>query len=196
MTDPLHELMELFSRLPGVGNRTAARYVFHLLQVSPEYTQRLGASLQSFHSRIHRCRICANMSSTDPCDICTDPSRQDTVICVVESIPDLWTIHAGGTYRGRFHVLHGLLAPLDGVGPEDLNLHQLRDRVVHNRIEEVIVATRNTVEGEATALLIREWISDTGVRVTRIATGIPHGSEIEYSDARTLERAFQDRKNL
>ncbi len=196
MTGPIHELIELFARFPGIGRRSATRLVFHLLDMNPEFAARLGESLLSFHQRIVRCGVCANMSDSDPCGICTDRGRDKTTICVVENVPDLWAVDAGGTYRGRFHVLHGLLSPLDGIGPDDLHLEQLLERVAAGGVAEVIVATRPSVEGEATALLIRRTLEKTAVKVSRIASGVPHGSELEYADARTLERAFADRREL
>ncbi|MBN2715503.1 MAG: recombination protein RecR [Deltaproteobacteria bacterium] len=196
MTGAIQEMIELLARLPGVGRRSATRLVFHLLESSPEYAVRLGTALCQFHSQIERCARCANISDRNPCPVCSDSHRDHSVICVVENIPDLWAIDAGGTYRGVYHVLHGLLAPLDGIGPDDLNIDLLSDRVKHDGIDEVIVATRPSVEGEATAMLIRQSLNQLPVRVTRIASGIPLGSELEYADARTLERAIKDRKEI
>ncbi|MBN2526891.1 MAG: recombination protein RecR [Deltaproteobacteria bacterium] len=196
MTGAIQEMIELLARLPGVGRRSATRLVFHLLDASPEYAHRLGTALCQFHNQIERCSECANVSDMNPCPVCSDPHRDPKVICVVENIPDLWAIDAGGTYRGVFHVLHGLLAPLDGVGPDDLNVDLLVHRVEQGDIQEVIVATRPSVEGEATAMLIRQALEEQSVKVTRIASGIPLGSELEYTDSRTLERALQDRKEI
>ena len=196
MSGAIQEMIDLFSRLPGVGRRSATRLVFHLLDASPEYAVRLGTALCEFHNRIERCSECANMSDQNPCPVCSDHHRDHRVICVVENIPDLWAIDSGGTYRGVYHVLHGLLAPLDGVGPDDLNIDLLVDRVRNNDVNEVIVATRPSVEGEATAMLIRQSLGDFPVIVSRIASGVPLGGELEYTDARTLERAILDRKKI
>lgn len=196
MTDTIFEMIDLFARLPGIGRRSATRLVFHLLDSSPEYANRLGTALCKFHSQIERCGRCANMSDQNPCPICTDNHRDAKTICVVENIPDLWAIDSGGTYRGHFHVLHGLLAPLDGIGPDELNIDLLVHRVQTEHIDEIIVATRPSVEGEATAMLIRQSLVHEPIKVTRIASGIPLGSELEYADARTLERALQDRKEI
>ncbi|MBN2341709.1 MAG: recombination protein RecR [Deltaproteobacteria bacterium] len=196
MTGAILEMIDLLARLPGIGRRSATRLVFHLLDANPEYAQRLGAALCDFHNQIERCSECANMSDQNPCPICTDHHRDDKTVCVVENIPDLWAVDSGGTYRGKFHVLHGLLSPLDGIGPDDLNVDLLIDRIKRNHIGEVIVATRPSVEGEATAMLIRQSIGALPVKVTRIASGVPLGSELEYADARTLERALQDRKEM
>jgi len=196
MTGAIQEMIDLFSRLPGVGRRSATRLVFHLLETSPDYSFRLGTALCEFHNQIERCSQCANISDQNPCPVCSDSHRDSTVICVVENVPDLWAIDSGGTFRGVYHVLHGLLAPLDGVGPDDLNIDLLADRVRNDGITEVIVATRPSVEGEATAMLIRQSLKDFPVTVSRIASGVPLGGELEYTDARTLERAIQDRKKM
>lgn len=196
MTGAIQEMIDLLARLPGVGRRSATRLVFHLLESSPEYATRLGSALCQFHSQIVTCEKCANISDQNPCPVCSDLHRDSKVVCVVENIPDLWAIDAGGTYRGHFHVLHGLLAPLDGVGPDDLNIDLLVDRVKQDGLTEIIVATRPSVEGEATAMLIRQSLQGLPIKVTRIASGIPLGSELEYADARTLERAIQDRKEM
>ncbi|NLN63362.1 MAG: recombination protein RecR [Myxococcales bacterium] len=192
----IHELTALLSRLPGIGKRTAARLVFHLLDADTDYVRHLGATVAALPDKIFRCAICGNLDESNPCHLCADPSRDATLICVVERIPDLWAVETGGTFRGRYHVLHGLLSPLDGVGPDDLNLALLHQNVTAQQVREVIVATRPSVEGEATALLIQQTLADTGVAVSRIAAGVPHGSEIEYTDARTLERALADRKAM
>lgn len=196
MTGAILEMIDLLARLPGIGRRSATRLVFHLLDANPEYAHRLGTSLCNFHNQIERCHQCANMSDQNPCPICKDPHRDNKVICVVENIPDLWAIDSGGTYRGLFHVLHGLLSPLDGVGPDDLNIDLLVDRTKRGDVKEIIVATRPSVEGEATAMLIRQSVEMLPVKVSRIASGIPLGAELEYADARTLERAIQDRREM
>lgn len=196
MAGAIQELSDLLARLPGVGKRTATRLAFHLLKARPDYAAALGQGISTLHERVRRCSICSNISDTDPCDICEDPARDRTVVCVVESVPDLWAIESAGTYRGSFHVLHGLLKPLDGIGPDDLNLDLLRERVDGDGVREVILATHPSVEGEATALLIRQVLDGAGVTVSRIASGIPHGSELEYTDSRTLERALTDRREM
>lgn len=196
MSSAIAELAELLGRLPGIGRRSATRLTFHLLRANPEYVARLGGTISSLHDRVRRCSICANVGDEDPCAVCADRGRSGAAVCVVESVPDLWAIEESGTFRGRYHVLHGLLRPLDGVGPDDLNLAALRDRVAGEGIAEVIVATRPSVEGEATALLVKQTLAGLPVRVTRIASGVPHGSELEYADGRTLSRAIDDRREL
>jgi recombination protein RecR len=196
MAGAIQDLAELLARLPGVGRRTATRLVFHLLKANDDYTDALGNSIATLHEKVCRCSTCANISDSDPCSICNDANRDARLICVVESVPDLWAIESSGSYRGRFHVLHGLLKPLDGVGPDDLNVDLLSDRAHKSEVEEVIVATRPSVEGEATALLIKHTLAEAGVRLTRIASGVPHGSELEYTDSRTLDRAIYDRREI
>jgi len=196
MSGAIAELAELLARLPGIGRRSATRLAFHLLKANRDYVQKLGESVGSLHDRVRRCSICANIGDDDPCAICADGARSGRALCVVESVPDLWAIEEAGTFRGRYHVLHGLLKPIDGVGPADLNLATLKDRVAHEGVDEVIVATRPSVEGEATALLVKQTLSGLAVRITRIASGVPHGSELEYADGRTLMRALDDRREL
>jgi recombination protein RecR len=196
MSGAIVELADLLSRLPGIGRRSATRLAFHLLKANRDYVQRLGESVAALHDRVKRCSICANVGDDDPCAICADRARANRALCVVEGVPDLWAIEEAGTFRGRYHVLHGLLKPLDGVGPAELNLATLRERVIDERVEEVIVATRPSVEGEATALLVKQTLAGVAVRVTRIASGVPHGSELEYADGRTLMRALDDRRDI
>ena len=196
MAGAIQDLADLLARLPGVGRRTATRLVFHMLKTNSDYTYALGTSIATLHQKVCRCSTCANISDSDPCPICDDATRDERQICVVESVPDLWAIESSGSYRGRFHVLHGLLKPLDGVGPDDLNVDLLSARVGDSAVEEVIVATRPSVEGEATALLIKHALAETGVQLTRIASGVPHGSELEYTDSRTLDRAIGDRREM
>jgi len=196
MTDPIRELAELLTRLPGVGRRTGIRLAFHLLGASEEYARKLGQAVASLHERVRPCSTCGNYAESDPCAVCGDAARDRRSICVVAGVPDLWAIENTGEYRGLYHVLHGLLSPLDGVGPDDLNLEQLVERVRGGEVAEVIVATRPSVEGEATSLLIRQTLADLPVRVSRIASGIPHGGELEYADQLTLGRALADRREM
>ena len=167
-----------------------------MMKASSDYTDALGTSIATLHEKVRRCSTCANISDSDPCPICDDATRDARQICVVESVPDLWAIESSGSYRGHFHVLHGLLKPLDGVGPDDLNVDLLSNRVHDSAVEEVIVATRPSVEGEATALLIKHALAESGVQLTRIASGVPHGSELEYTDSRTLDRAIENRREI
>lgn len=194
--DPIAELIRLFSRLPGIGERSAGRLVFHLLAGDPGYTEALGGALAALHRRVRRCVECGNFGASERCAICEDPRRDDGVLCVVARVPDLHAIERSGSFRGRYHVLHRLLAPLDGVGPADLPLDALVERVRRHGTREVIVATPLNVEGEATALFVAQVLAAEGVAVSRIASGMPHGSELEFTDQVTLGRALSGRRTL
>jgi len=194
--DPIAELVALLSRLPGVGERTAARLVYYILGSSRQYSEALGAALSSLHERVRRCAQCGNYATEERCAICSDPRRDDSLLCVVARPPDVNALERGANFRGRYHVLHALLAPLDGIGPEALDLPALRERVKHGGVKEVIVATPLSVEGEATALYIAQELRPLGVRCTRIASGVPHGGELEWSDQITLARALEGRREL
>jgi recombination protein RecR len=171
--DPIASLISLLSRLPGVGERTAARLA---------------------HDEVTRCELCGNYGAESRCPICQDPRRDESIICVVAKVPDLIALEALGSFRGRYHVLHGLLAPLDGVGPDQLPLDALERRITDEKVKEVIVATPLNVEGEATALYVADALASGPVRVSRIAAGVPHGGELEFTDQVTLGRALEDRR--
>jgi recombination protein RecR len=194
--DPIAELVSLLARLPGVGERTATRLAFHLLGGDREYAAALGEAVARIHDRVRRCEQCGNYGAEARCAVCRDPKRDETLLCVVARVPDLVAIERSGTFRGRYHVLHALLAPLDGVGPADLPLDALSARCRAHGIAEVIVATPHSVEGEATALYVAEVLRPLGIVVSRIASGIPHGGELEFTDQVTLGRALQGRRSL
>lgn len=196
MNDPIGDLVRLLARLPGVGERTATRLAHHILAGEAEYAGALGESIAHIHERVRRCDLCANFCAGPRCRICDDPRRDESVLCVVARVPDLDALEKSGSFRGRYHVLHGLLAPLDGVGPDDLPLHELVRRVEAGAIREVVAATPLSVEGEATALYLAEVLRPLGVKVSRIASGIPHGGELEYADQVTVGRAFEGRRPL
>lgn len=196
MADAILELKDLLGRLPGVGRRSAQRLALHLLSAPEEYVVRLGQALGELRHRIKPCSVCRNLAEGDPCPICSDPRRDGRLICVVASIADLWALEESGAFGGRYHVLHGLLSPLDGVGPDDLGLDGLRARAAAAEVEEVIVATRPSVEGEATALLVRQTLAGLPARVSRIASGISYGGELEYADRMTLSRALDGRREM
>ena len=193
-SDPIARLTVLLARLPGVGEKTAQRLAFHILKSPPEYARELAAALSSLREEVLLCSICCNLTAQDPCAICKDPQRDGKLICVVETVPDLLAIERTREFRGRYHVLHGALSPLDGIGPDQLRLKELLARLAE--VEEVIVATDPTVEGEATALYITRLVKPLGVRVSRIAQGVPTGSELEYADQLTLARALTGRREL
>lgn len=202
MEDPIAQIVALLSRLPGVGERTATRYVHHLLAEDRSLAISLGESLASLHERVHRCVECGNWGPTERCSICRDPRRDASMLCVVARVPDLAAIERGGVFRGRYHVLHALLAPLDGMGPERIDVARLAERVVKDGVREVVIATPLSVEGEATALYVSQSLSHLKtsegepVRVSRIASGIPHGGELEYADPITLGRALDGRRTV
>jgi recombination protein RecR len=194
--DPIAALIELLSRLPGVGERTAARLAFHVLEGDAHYAQSLGKALSTIHNEVTRCEVCGNYGAESRCAICKDPRRDGSIICVVAKVPDLIALEALGSFRGRYHVLHGLLAPLDGIGPDQLPLDALERRIREDGVQEIIVATPLNVEGEATALYVADTLSLSPVRVSRIAAGVPHGGELEFTDQVTLGRALEDRRSL
>lgn len=195
-SDPIGELVELLSRLPGVGERTATRLAFFILGEDPDYARALGDTVARIHERVQRCEECGNYGAESMCAVCRDTERDTRVICAVARVPDLVAIERSGTFRGRYHVLHGLLAPLDGVGPDQIPLDKLIERAKRDGVGEVIVATPLSVEGEATALYIAETLRPHGIEVSRIASGVPHGGELEFTDQVTLGRALEGRKHL
>ena len=194
--DPIGALVTLLSRLPGIGERTATRLAHHVLAGDPDYARALGTSLAEIHDRVRQCERCGNFCAGERCRICKDPKRDESVICVVARVPDLSAIEKSGSFRGRYHVLHGLLAPLDGVGPDQLPLDTLVARVREGEVKEIVAATPLSVEGEATALYLAQVLRPHGVRISRIASGIPHGGELEYADQVTVGRAFDGRREL
>jgi recombination protein RecR len=196
MADAIHDLATLLARLPEIGHRTAIRLTFHLLRANPEYLNRLGDTITTIRDRVHECTQCRNLTEDDPCPICADPRRDSQLMCVVSSVPDLWAVEETGSYTGCYHVLHGLLSPLDGVGPDDLQVDLLRTRVEKGEVREVIVATPPSMDGEVTATLVRQTLSGLPVKLSRIASGIPHGGELEYTDKTTLARAISHRTEM
>jgi recombination protein RecR len=193
--DPIRRLVLALSRLPGIGEKTATRLTFFLLNAERETTSELSAALSDLHDRVRFCSVCCNLTEQDPCRFCADPRRDPATVCVVESVPGLLAVERTGEFRGRYHVLHGVLAPLDGVGPEGLRLRELVARI-GGGVTEVIVATNPSVEGEATALYIQRLLRPLGVRVTRIASGVPIGSDLEFADLVTLSRALTGRREM
>jgi len=195
-SDPIAELVNQLSRLPGVGERTATRLAYFLVECDIDLPTELARALRDVREHIRRCSECGNLTQTDPCRYCSAPHRDASLVCVVESTSDIAAVERTGEFRGRYHVLHGLIRPLDGVGPDDLNLSTLLHRLGKEPIKEVIVATNPSVEGEATAMYIRNLLVPLGLSVTRIASGLPLGGELEYADRATLGRAFSARRPL
>ena len=197
----LRKLVSLFSRLPGVGEKTAQRYVLHLLTTDPEIAKDLGNELASLHDELRPCERCGNIADVLPgehaiCAICKDPRRDPHLLCVVGRVHDLMAIERTGTMKGRYLVLGKLLSPLEGIGPEDLPIPKLVARINEERVTEVIVATPPSVDGEATALFLKRELASLGISLTRIASGVPHGGDLEYADPITMGRALSGRKEL
>ena len=192
--DPIARLTVLLAKLPGVGEKTAQRLAFHILKSPSQYSRDLAEALLALQQEVRLCSVCCNLTAQDPCPICSDPQRDTRIICVVENVPDLLAVERTREFRGRYHVLHGALSPLDGVGPDQLKIKELLVRL--QGVAEVIIATDPTVEGEATALYITRLVKPLGVRVTRIAQGLPMGGDVEYADQVTLARALQGRREI
>jgi len=185
-----------FSKLPGIGRKTAERLAYHILKEDDSFAQKLSAAIAEVKERIVFCSICGNMSEEDPCRICLNTHRDKKLICVVEEATDIWSIEKIGTFNGVYHVLMGALSPLDGIGPEQLRIKELLQRVQKDQAEEVIVATDPNVEGDATALYLSRLLKPLGVKVTRIASGLPVGGDLEYADSVTLSKAITGRQPL
>ena len=192
----MSRLIDQLSRLPGVGEKTASRLAFHILRSDREYAQGLADALLAVKDETRLCSVCFALTESDPCPLCDDPRRSDDVICVVEEPADLLAIERARGFRGRYHVLHGTLAPLDGVGPDELKIQPLLLRLRDTPVHEVILATNPTAEGEATALYLAKLLKPLGVTVTRIAHGLPMGADLEYADVMTVGRALEGRREM
>jgi recombination protein RecR len=193
---PLARLIEELSKLPTIGPKTAQRLAFHMLSMTPQDAEALAAAILEAKSRIRHCSVCGNITEADPCIICTNPQRTKSVICVVEDPRDVAAMERTREFSGLYHVLQGAISPLDGIGPDDLRIAELVTRVTAGEVREVIVATNPRVEGEATALYLSKVLKPLGVRVTRIAHGLPVGGDLEYADEVTLARALEGRRDL
>ncbi len=195
-SDALSRLIDELSRLPGIGRKSARRLAFHLLKAESPAVERLAAALTELKQRVVFCGTCHDVTETSPCALCSDARRQDDLICVVEEPSDVSAVEATGEFRGRYHVLHGVLSPLDGVGPDDLRIKELLARVRETRPAEVILALNPDTEGDATAYYLQRLLAPLGCVVSRIARGLPVGAELEFADAATLSRAIQGRERL
>jgi recombination protein RecR len=193
--DPIRRLVQELSRLPGIGEKTATRLAFHLVRGNRQQVLDLAQALVDVTDKIRLCSVCMTMTEQDPCSLCSDTRREPDTICVVATPSDVIAIDRGGHFRGRYHVLHGLLSPLEGIGPDDLRVAELVRRL-DGSVREVIIATSPSVDGEATAMYIARVIKPLGVKVSRIATGLPVGGELEYSDQATIARALAGRAPL
>ena len=194
--EPLMRLIEQLQKFPGIGAKSAQRLAFHVLKASREDAERLADALRDVKSDVHHCSICSNITDVDPCIYCTSPDRDTRVICVVEEPVNIVGIEKTRDFRGRYHVLMGTLSPLQGIGPDALRIKPLLARVAAGDVEEVIIATNPTVEGEATALYLSKLLKPLGVRVTRIGMGVPVGSDLEYADEVTMTRALEGRREM
>ena len=196
---PVARLIEEFDKLPGVGTKTAQRLAYHVLRAPPDEARGLAAALVAVKEEVDYCSVCCNITEVgvDPCAICADPRRDAALLCVVEEAADVGAIERAGRFRGRYHVLGGRLAPLDGVGPEALRIDALRARLGEgSEVREVIVATNPSMEGEVTATFLQQILQPTGVRVTRIARGLPIGGDLEYADGVTIAQALLARREM
>jgi recombination protein RecR len=195
-SEPLAKLVEQFQRLPGIGAKSAQRLAFHLLKTPREEVERLADAMREVKDRVTYCSTCSNITDVDPCYYCTDTSRDPRLICVVEEPENVSAVEKTRDFKGLYHVLMGALSPLHGVGPDDLKIKGLLARVASGGVEEVILATNPNVEGEATAIYLAKLLKPLGVRVTRIAMGVPVGSDLEYADEVTMQRAMQGRREV
>jgi recombination protein RecR len=193
---PIDHLIDALTRLPGIGKKTASRLAFHILRSNSSEAQELARAILDVKEKIRLCSICFNLTDEDPCRICQDERRAGEILCVVEGPNDLIAIENTGDFNGRYHVLHGAISPLEGIGPDHLKMKELLERLRKEKISEVILANNPTVEGGATALYLVDLIKPLGIKVTRIAYGIPMGSEIEYSDGMTLSKALEGRREI
>ena len=194
--EPLARLIEELKKLPGVGGKTAQRYAFHLLRATDEDAEQLANSIRQLKASLHLCSVCNNITDVEPCDYCASPTRNQRLVCVVEEPTNIAAIEKTGYYNGVYHVLHGTLSPLHGVGPDQLRIASLERRVASGIIDELILATNPTVEGEATATYISQLLKPSAIKITRIATGVPAGSDIEYADEVTMQKALEGRREL
>lgn len=190
----VQRLIDRFARFPGIGKKTAQRMAFQVMKSDETEAAELAESIMNVKTKIHYCTICGGITENDPCNVCTDPKRSQDMICVVADPQDIFIFERSSSYRGVYHVLGGILSPLDGIGPDDLNLNKLIDRVKDNT--EIILATNPSIEGDTTALYINKLFSEKNVKITRLARGIPVGSAIEYIDEATLTRALEGRTIL
>jgi recombination protein RecR len=193
---PVQSLIDELSRLPGIGPKTASRLTYFLLRQPPEQSKSLAEALVEMKERTRFCSICFNMTENDPCPVCSDEAREASVLCVLEEPLDVIAIEKTRVFKGRYHVLHGAISPVDDVGPDDLRIKELLNRLRDNKVREVIIATNPSYEGEATAMYLQKQIAPLGLKVTRLARGLPVGGDLEYADETTLARALEGRSEM
>ena len=194
--EPLARLINELSKLPGIGPKSAQRLAFHLLRSSEETTKALIIAVDDMKRQVDFCSICFHITAKDPCQLCLDEERDESVLCVVEQALDVIVLERTGQYKGRYHVLQGVLNPMEGIGPEDLRINELLQRVQAGNIDEVIMATNPSLEGESTAMYVQRLLMTHGIRVTRLARGLPSGADLEYIDEITLAHAFEGRQTF
>ena len=192
----IEKLIEAFEKLPSIGNKTAARLAFHMLDASEEETNEFINAIVNAKKNLKYCSVCFNISDTEPCNICSNATRDHSVICVVEDVRDVVAMERTHEFKGVYHVLHGSISPMNGVGPDDIKIKELLARLMNGEVKELILATNPRVEGEATAMYISKLVKPLGVKVTRIAHGIPVGGDLEYIDEVTLSRALEGRREM
>ncbi len=194
--EPMAQLIDELKKLPGVGGKSAQRLAFHILRSSEDDAEALASAIRNLKEKLHLCSVCNNITDIDPCSYCSSPTRNQRLICVVEEPTNIASVEKTRSYNGVYHVLHGALSPLHGVGPEQLRIPSLLKRMETGSADEIIIATNPTIEGEATSVHLTQIIKSFGVKVTRIATGIPAGSDIEYADEVTMLKAIEGRREL
>jgi recombination protein RecR len=194
--EPMAQLIDELKKLPGVGGKSAQRLAFHILRSSTQDADGLAAAIHNLKEKLHLCSVCSNITDVDPCSYCTSATRNQRLVCVVEEPTNIASIEKARFYNGVYHVLHGAISPLHGVGPEQLRIPSLMRRIESGNLDEVIIATNPTIEGEATAVHLTGLLKRPGVKITRIATGIPAGSDIEYADEVTMLKAMEGRREL
>ena len=194
--DSLKDLIESFKTLPGIGEKTAERLAFFLINEDEEQTNFFADSIINAKKNIHKCPVCNNLTDQDECSICSNTLRDNSILCVVEDVKNIFMFEKVGSYNGKYHVLDGLISPLDGIDPDDIGIDKLIDRIKKEKFEEIIIAVKPSIEGETTSLYIKKILEGMNIKVTRIASGIPIGTDIEYIDSMTLERALLDRKEI
>lgn len=196
MSVAIGRLIKELCKLPGIGEKTATRLAFHILRQPPQYAHDLAGALIEVKDKVGLCSSCLNLSERDPCEICGDLNRDGSAICVVENPSDVLAVERTKQFRGKYHILHGTISPLDGIGPNDIKIAELQRRIESSDVKEVIIATNASVEGETTALYLTKVLKPRGIKLSRIASGVPIGSDLEYVDASTLSRAFEARRQL
>ena len=191
---PITRLVEAFHRLPGIGPKTAQRLTYYMIRMPEDYARALAEAILAVKEQVQMCSTCFNITERDPCRICSDPNRDQTMICVVEEALDILALERTHSFDGVYHVLHGVISPMNGIGPDDLKIEQLLSRLRDGSVQELILATNPNLEGEATAMYLQRLLSPLGVRLTRPARGLPVGGDIEYADEATLSRAIEGRQ--